>query len=79
MVNFDSIKLLDDPPMIQVLVNLIFTDRVFNVIVFDLLGPTIVKVVYFTSYLPTIFQVVCLVDFRVPAFPKDTQNEISVF
>ena len=52
--------------------NLIFTDRVFDVVVLDLLGPTIVKVVYFTCNFFTIFQVVSLVDFRVPAFPKNT-------
>jgi hypothetical protein len=36
-------------------VYLIFTDRVFNVIVLDLLGPTIVEVVNFACYFSAIF------------------------
>ena len=64
--------------MIEIFMNLIFTDRVFNVIIFDLFRPTIVKMVNFAGYLSTVFKIISFVDLGVPAFPKDTQNEVSV-
>jgi hypothetical protein len=78
MVNFNSIKLLYNSPMIQVLVNLIFSDCVFYIVIFNLLGPAVVEVMNFASNLATIFEIVGFVHLRVASFTEYTQNQVAI-
>jgi hypothetical protein len=54
MIYFDGIKLLDDPPMIEVFMYLILPNSMLDVIIFDLLGPTVVKVMDLASHLSAV-------------------------
>lgn len=70
MVDFNSIKLFDNASMVQVLVYFVFTDCVFNIIIFDLLWPAVVKVMNFASNLTTVFEIIGFVHLRVTSFSK---------
>ena len=61
VVYFHGVELFHDPPIVQVLVYLVFSDGMLDVIVFNLLGPAVVKVVDFASDLSASLKVKGLV------------------
>ena len=68
MINLDSIEMLNHPPVIELFVYLIFSEGMFDVIIFDLAVPAIIEVVDFARYLSTVFEIKCLVNFREASF-----------
>ena len=58
--------------------DLIFPDSMLDIIILDLLAPTVVEVVDFASHLPAVLQIVSLVDLRIATFTKNTQDQVSV-
>ena len=62
MVYLDCIVLLDDAAVVKVFVDFIFSDCMLDVVVFDLLRPTIVKVVDLAGNFPTMLKIEGLVD-----------------
>ena len=63
VIDLDGVILMHDPTMVQILVYLVLSDRVLYVIIFDLLGPTVIKVVYLACDFSAAFQVECFVHF----------------
>mgnify|MGYP007025651465 CR=1 FL=1 len=55
MINFYGVKLLDNSPMIEVFMNFILTDSMLYVVIFYLLGPTVVEMMNFASNFFTTF------------------------
>jgi hypothetical protein len=63
MVNFNSVVLFHNSPMIEIFVNFVLTYGMLYVIVLDLLRPTVVKVVNFASNFSAVFEIEGFVDF----------------
>lgn len=55
MINLNSIILFNYSTMIQVFMNFIFSDSMLDIIIFYLLRPTVVKMVYFTCDFTAVF------------------------
>ena len=68
MIDLYCIKMLNYPPIIELFVYLIFSQGMFDVIIFDLAVPAIIEVVDFARYLSTVFEIKCLVNFREASF-----------
>lgn len=79
MIDFNGVKLLDHPSVVQILVNLILTYGMLNIVVLDLLRPRIVKVVNLASDFPTIFKIVSFVHLGIPAFAQNAQDKVPIF
>ena len=71
MVDLHSVILSHNSPVTQILVDLILSDRMFDVIVLDLLGPWVVEVVHLAGHFAAVLQIVGPVDFWVTAFTKN--------
>lgn len=63
MIDFNSVVLLYNSPMVEILVNFIFPNGVLDVVLLDLVAPVVVKVVYFAGNLSAVIEVECLVHF----------------
>jgi len=70
MVDLDSVIVLDHSPIVEFLMNLVFSERMLNVVVLDLVDPRIIERVNFTSDFSTHFNVKGLVDLREASFAK---------
>ena len=79
VVDFHGVILLHHSAMIQILVNLVFANGMLYVVVLDLFAPRVVEMMNFASYFPTVFEVVSLINFGIPAFSEDAQNKVPVF
>lgn len=55
MVDFNGVIVLDDSSIIQLLMNFILSERVLDIVIFDLITPTVVKMMDFASNLSAIF------------------------
>jgi len=71
VINFHCIIVLHDASIVELLMDFIFPQRVLYVVVFDLVTPTVVKVVNFASDFPTILQIERLINLREPTLAKD--------
>ena len=58
MIDFYGIKLFDYPSMIEVFMYLILSNGMLDIIVLDLLRPTVVEVVDLASYLSAVLEVI---------------------
>ena len=63
VVDLDCVVLLDDAPVIEVLVDFVLSNSVLDIVFFDLLAPVVVKVVNLTCNFSAIVEVKCLVHF----------------
>jgi hypothetical protein len=63
VVDLHCVEVLHHPPVVQLFVDLILTQRVLNVVVFHLVAPAVVKVVDLASHFSVLFEVESLVDF----------------
>ena len=64
MVNLYGVVVLDHPPIVQLLVDFVFPQSMFDVVILYLILPTVVEVVDFAGYLPTHLNVERLVHLR---------------
>ena len=78
MVNLDRVVVLDHAPIVQLFVDLVLAERVLDVVIFDLVVPTVVKMVDFAGDFAAIFQVKRLVDLGEATLAKNAQNEVLV-
>ena len=69
MVYLDRVKLSDDAPVHQVLVDLVLPNGMLYVVILDLFRPRVVKVVHFASDLFTRLEVVGFINLTVTTFP----------
>ena len=72
MIYLDCIVLFDDSAIIKILVNLVFSESMLNVALFNLLTPTVIKMMNLARNLATVLKVITFVNLRVPAFSKKT-------
>ena len=79
MINLHRIVLLHHPTVVQVLVDLVFSNGMLDIVVLDLLTPVVVEVVDLAGYFPAVLKIEGLVDLRIAAFSEDAQNEVPVF
>jgi hypothetical protein len=61
MIDFDSVVLFNDSAIVQVLVNLIFSEGMLDVTFFDLLSPTIIEMMNLASNFTAVLKVISLV------------------
>lgn len=64
--------------MAQVLVDLVLTNRMLDVVVLDLLRPTVVEVVHLAGDLTTRLQVIRLVHFRVATLAQHAHDKVAI-
>ena len=58
MINFYSVELFDHPSMVEVFMYLILSNGMLDIVVLDLLRPTVVEVVDLASYLSAVLEVI---------------------
>lgn len=63
MVDLYSIVVFDDSSIVKFLVDFIFSQSVLNVVVLDLITPTVIEVMDFAGNFPAVLQVKSLVNF----------------
>ena len=63
MIDLDSIIVLHYPSVCQFLVDLVLAECMLNVVIFDLVGPGIVKMMDFAGNFVTVFQIKGFVHF----------------
>ena len=78
MVDLNSIVVFDDSSIVKFLVDFIFSESVLNVVVLDLITPTVIKVMDFAGDLPAVLQVKGLVHFREATFSKDRKDQVLI-
>lgn len=78
MVNFNSVEVFHDAAMVQLFMDLIFTQGMLDVVVFHLVTPAVVEVVDFACHLTELLQVEGLVDLREATFAKDGEDQVPV-
>jgi hypothetical protein len=61
MIDLDSVVLFNDSAIVQVLVNLIFSEGMLDVTFFDLLSPTIIEMMNLASNFTAVLKVISLV------------------
>jgi hypothetical protein len=61
MIYFDSIVLFNDSAIVEVLMNLVLSQCMLDVALFNLLTPTVVEVVNLACDLSTVLEVITLV------------------
>ena len=54
MVDFNGVKLVNDPSMIQILMNFVLPDSMFDIIIFYLLWPAVVEMMDFARNFSTV-------------------------
>ena len=78
VVNFNRVKLADHTTMAQVFVDLVLTNRMLDVVVLDLLRPTVVEVVHLAGNFTTRLQVIRLVHFRVATLAQHAHDKVAI-
>ena len=78
MVNLHRVVVLNHAPIVQLFVDFVLPQRMLNVVVFDLVVPTVIEMVNFAGDFTAILQVKRLVDLREATLAKNTQNEVLV-
>jgi len=78
MVNLDCIKMFNNSAVIQLLVNLVLPQCMFNVIIFNLITPAIVKRVDLACHFSAHFYIKRLIHLRKSTFTQYWENQISV-
>ena len=78
VINLDGVKLFDDSPVVQILVDLVLPYCMLDVIVLDLLRPAVVEVVDFAGDLPTVFEVEGFVDLGEASLAQNGQDEVLI-
>ena len=63
MVDLNSIVVFDNSSIVEFLVDFIFSQSMLNIVVLDLITPTVIEVVDFAGDLPAVLQVKGLVHF----------------
>ena len=71
MVDLYSVVVLNNAPVVQFLVDLVLAQRMLDVIVLDLITPTVIKMMNFASNFSAVLQVKGLVDLRKATFAKN--------
>jgi len=61
MIYFDSIVLFNDSAIVEILMNLVLSQCMLDVALFNLLTPTVVEVVNLACDLSTVLEVITLV------------------
>lgn len=62
VIDFNGIKMLHYSPMVELLVDLVLSQRVLDVIILDLVAPAVIEVVNLAGHLPKLVQIECLID-----------------
>ena len=62
VVDLNSVVMLHDASIVQLFMDLVLSQSMLDVVIFDLVTPTVVEVVNFAGYLTAIFQIEGLVD-----------------
>jgi len=78
VVDLNSIVMFDNSSIVEFLVDFIFSQSMLDIVVLDLITPTVIEVVDFAGDLPAVLQVKSLVHFREPALPKDRQDQVLI-
>lgn len=78
MVDLNGVELPHDSPVIEILVDLVLSDRVFDVVALDFLSPTVVEMMYFDCNLFQSIQIIGFIHLRVTAFSKEAQDQVPV-
>jgi hypothetical protein len=63
VVYFNSVVLLDHSPVVEVLVNFIFSNCMFDIVILYLFAPTVIKVMDLACNFLTILEIKCLIYF----------------
>jgi len=70
MVNLNCVILLYHSSIVEFFVYLIFSKSMFDVAIFDVILPLVIKVMHFTSNFSAVFQIKGLINFRVSTFSQ---------
>jgi len=76
VINFNCVKLLNHTTIVELFMNLIFPECMFNVRIFNIFTPIIIKMMDFTSYFPTVLEVKRFVHFWIASLAKDWEEQI---
>lgn len=76
MIDLNGVKLLYHPPVVEVFMDFVLPDGMFDIVLLYLFTPVVVEVVNLACNFPTVLQVVSLVDLRVASFPKQIENQV---
>ena len=68
MINLYCIKVLYYPTVVEFLMDLIFSKSMLDVVIFDLIIPTIIKMVDLACHFSAVFQIKSFIDFRETTF-----------
>jgi len=75
-VDFDGVEVADDAAMDEVLVDLVFSQGVLDVVCLHRFRPLVLEMVDFARHFSAVLQVERLVHLRVPALPKQSQDQV---
>jgi len=78
MVDFNSIVVFDHSPIVKLLVDLIFSQSVFDVVVLHLVAPAVIKVMNFAGDLAAVFQVKGFVHLAEATLSKNRKDQVLV-
>ena len=78
VVDLHRVVVLNHAPVIQLFVDLVLPQSVLDVVIFDLVCPTVVKVVDLAGNFATVLQIKRFVHFREASLSKNRKNQVLV-
>lgn len=74
MINLNRVKMFHNPTILKFLVDLIFSECVLDVVIFDLITPAIIKRVNLAGNLPTHLNIKSLINLREASLSQHRQD-----